>query len=235
MTDNRTIPLAEIPIGGKGGAVWNRLHGEREDICEALLQHSEPTSQAHYRQELLQTRLRSIDDALDRLISGSYGICSNCGCSIQDATLDVDPAWALCLDCGNRESNASRVSKNESELGDSAPRGDVLVENVNLFDTILVRTHNSVYRILLLDPKTGRALVEGGSYLLEPSEGLVKGSALPESAFKAGAICVGGRLEMWVNERVFLTSPIESVEVKHNAAAESLEIISAGITLMPMA
>ena len=72
MTDNRTITLAEIPIGGKGGAVWNRLHGEREDICEALLERSEPTSQAHQRQELLQARLRTIDDALDRLMSGSY-------------------------------------------------------------------------------------------------------------------------------------------------------------------
>lgn len=229
MTDNRTIPLTEIPIGGKGGAIWNRLHGEREDICEALPKRSEPGSQAHQHQELRQARLRSIDDALDRLMSGSYGICSKCGRPIEEATLDVDPAWALCLDCGNRESNASRVGNKVSELADSDSHGELVVENLNLFDTILVRTHNSDYRILLLDPKTGRALVEGGSYLLEPSEGLVKGSALPESAFKAGAICVGGRLEMWVNEKLFLTSPVESVDLKHNAAAESLEIISAAL------
>ena len=37
MNENRTIKLVEIPIGGKGGFIWNRLHGEREDICEALL------------------------------------------------------------------------------------------------------------------------------------------------------------------------------------------------------
>jgi len=61
-----TIQLAEVPIGGKSGAVWNRLHGEREDICEALLKRSEPASK-----ELLQARLRTIDDALDRLMSGS--------------------------------------------------------------------------------------------------------------------------------------------------------------------
>src|SRR6185503_9063168 len=36
MTDNHTIHLIEIPIGGRGGLIWNRLHGEREDICEAL-------------------------------------------------------------------------------------------------------------------------------------------------------------------------------------------------------
>jgi len=172
MIENRTIQLAEIPIGGNVGAIWNRLHGEREDICEALLKRSEPASQAHQRYELLQARLRSIDDALDRL-----------------------------------------MSKNESELGGSDSRSEIIIENLNSFDTILVRTHNSDYRILLLDPKTGRALVEGGSYLLEPSDGLIKGSALPGSAFNAGAICVGGRLEMWVNEKVLLTSPIKSVEV----------------------
>ena len=35
MSENRTIHLVEIPIGGKAGFIWNRLHGEREDICEA--------------------------------------------------------------------------------------------------------------------------------------------------------------------------------------------------------
>ena len=65
MSENRTIHLIEIPIGGKGGFTWNRLHSEREDICEALLKRCEPASK-----ELLQARLRTIDDALDRLMSG---------------------------------------------------------------------------------------------------------------------------------------------------------------------
>jgi RNA polymerase-binding transcription factor DksA len=229
MIENHTIQLAEIPIGGKGGAVWNRLHGEREDICKALLKRCEPASQAHQQQELLQARLRGIDDALDRLMSGSYGICSNCGSSIEEATLEVDSAGALCMGCWGRKSTASRVSRNENEVSNEDSRSDVLVESLNSFDTILVHTHNSDYRILLLDPRTGRALVEGGSYLLEPSEGLVKGSALPGSVFKGGAISVGGRLEMWVNENVFLTSTVKSVEVKHNAAAESAESISAAL------
>jgi hypothetical protein len=105
-----------------------------------------------------------------------------------------------------------------------SPSG-ILIERLNPFDTVMLRTHNSDYRLLLLDPGTGRALVEGGSYLPEPSEGLVNGSALPGSAFNDGAICVGGRLEMWVDEKVFLTSPIKTVEVRQNAAAESLESI----------
>jgi len=145
MSENRTIHLVEVPMGGKGGFVWNHLHGEREEICEALVKDS---------------------------------------------------------------------------------NDDVVIENLKPFDTILLRTQNSEYRILLLDPKTGRALVEGGNYLDEPSEALLKGSAASGSSFNTGSICVGCRLEMWVDERALITSPIKSIEVKHNSAAESLQSIS---------
>ena len=66
MNENPTIKLVEIPIGGQGGFIWNRLHGEREDICEALLKDN-----ADDRKASLQARLRKVDDALDRLMSPS--------------------------------------------------------------------------------------------------------------------------------------------------------------------
>jgi hypothetical protein len=223
MNENHTILLAEIPIGEKGGVIWNRLHGEREEICETLVNFSGPDSDVY--RELLQARLRKIDDALDHLMSGSYGKCSQCGRSINEIKLEVDPTSALCLDCS--ASNSQSVVPSSERVPTSTT--NVLLETLNPFDTILLRTHNSDYRILLLDPRTGRALVEGGSYLPEPSEGLVKGSALPGSAFNGGAICTGGRLEMWVDQKVFLTSPIETVAVKHNATAESQESISAAL------
>jgi len=223
MRENHTIQLTEIPIGGKGGFVWNRLHGEREDICEALHKDPEPASQADQRRELLQSRLRKLDDALDRLMSGSYGLCSKCRGSIEDATLDVDPAWALCLDCSNEEPRGTWSSAET----DSEP--EVTVQRLHPFDTILMRTQNSEYRILLLDPKTGRALVEGGAHFVEPSETLLMGSALPGSDFKSGVICVGCRLEIWADDKVFLTSPIKLLGVKHNPCAESTESIAAAL------
>jgi hypothetical protein len=66
MREERTIPLIEIPIGGKQGFAWNRLHGEREDICETLLKETTES-----QRQILQARLRNVDDALDRLMSGS--------------------------------------------------------------------------------------------------------------------------------------------------------------------
>ena len=69
MNENRTTKLVEIPIGGYGGFLWNRLHGEREDICETLLKDG-----ADERRQLLQARLRKVDDALDRLMSEPYAL-----------------------------------------------------------------------------------------------------------------------------------------------------------------
>lgn len=106
MRNNHTIQLVEIPIGGKGGFIWNRLHDEREDICETLARFSGPDSDVY--RELLQARLRKVDDALDRLMSGSYGICSQCGQPINEIKLDTEPATSLCLDCSAR--NAAAVN-----------------------------------------------------------------------------------------------------------------------------
>jgi len=219
MREERTIHLVDVPIGGKDGFVWNRLHGEREDICEAMLKEA-----TEGRREVLRTRLRNLDDALDRVMAGSYGRCSRCGRTIEEAKLEIDPAMAFCRDCRNRQPGAAALKEDEE-----SNINDVVLESLNPFDTILLRTYNSDYRILLLDPMTGRALVEGGEYLVEPNEALLRGSAIPGSEFKGGSICVGSRLEIWVDERVLLTSTIKSVHVKHNSAVESVQDISAAL------
>jgi len=217
MREEHTIHLTEIPIGGKEGFVWNRLHGEREDICEGLLKQETEAGR-----HILQTRLRKVDDALDRLMSGSYGHCSRCGHAIDEAKLDIDPTVAFCRNCKPR---AGAIGAEKSEESND----NVALENLNPFDTILLRTYNSDYRILLLDPKTGRALVEGGDYLVEPHEVLLRGSAIAGSEFIGGSLCVGSRLEMWVDEQVLITSAIKSVHVKRNSGSESVEEISAAL------
>jgi hypothetical protein len=217
MNENRTIHLVEIPVGAGGGLFWNRLHEEREEICEALVR--EGHLDAHERKAWLESRLRRVDDALDRLMSGSYGNCSKCGRAIDETRLEVDPALALCLNCWTGEPGPL------TSISDEPSVDDVALTSLAPFDTILLKTHNSEYRILLLDPATGRSLVEGGHYLIEPAEALVRGSAVYGDAFRGGEICVGSRLEMWIDERVFLTSTIKSIHVKRSEA-ESIESIS---------
>jgi DnaK suppressor protein len=251
--------MVEIPTNGNGGLVWNRLHSEREDICEALLKEpvsgseaeramtaiskEEATMAANWHRELLQARLRKIDDALDRLMSGSYGNCCKCGRWIQDTKLDFDPAVAFCVECWEREvkklrdENSSSSSRNEEQVlstSDSVDQTDqpdaysgVSLASLSPFDTIRVQTRNSTYRIFLLDPQTGRSLVEGGLHFVEPVEALVYGSTL-KTIFKNGEIVVGLRIEMWVDGKLTSTSPVQSVSVEHclSAAPSSAGVLN---------
>jgi len=170
LTDDQTIPLAEISLAGQAGNTWNRLHEQREEICKALMKQTSDIS--NDERELLQASLRKIDDELDRLI-----------CKYEENKTQQEPA------------------------------GDLKFDDLKPFDTIMLHTRNSDYRIMVLDPNTGRALVEGGSYLREPSQALVRGSAFQGLPFKDRRIDVGSRLEMWVDEKIFITSPIQSLEV----------------------
>lgn len=224
MSANPNTRAIDNPAAQTGGGVWNRLHSEREDICEALLKEpvagfgSEAATQrlsngntANWHTELLQARLRKIDDALDRLMSGSFGDCSKCGKWIEDTKLEFDPAIEFCLGCWKRE---RRQYEQTSLPG-------VALETLAPFDTIWARTHNSDYRIFLLDPGTGRALVEGGSQFVEPVEAVVYGSTFGSSTFKVGWVGIGLRIEFWTNGIVVSTSPVQSVRVEHPSSAEA--------------
>ena len=118
MIMNQSIRVVNNPVERSGGADWYRLHAERENVCEALLKEFRPGLEnqpgepalstediirsQHWHRDLLQDRLRKIDDALDRLMAGSYGDCSTCGRWIEDTKLDLDPAVAFCIACWER-------------------------------------------------------------------------------------------------------------------------------------
>ena len=226
MSANPNTREIDNAVDQNGGHVWNRLHSEREDICEALLKEpvpgfgSESATQrfsqedalrtTNWHKELLQSRLRKIDDALDRIMSGSYGNCTKCGKWIEDTKLEFDPAIALCISCWQREQT----------LDERTSLPGVTLERLAPFDTIWARTLNSDYRIFLLDPNSGRALVEGGRQFVEPAEAVVVGSTFGSSTFKLGWIGSGLRIEFWVNGIIVSTSPVQSVRVEHPTPAQ---------------
>jgi hypothetical protein len=80
------------------GGVWYDLRAERERICEALLSRTPLGLEG-----VFQARLRLIDNALDRLMSGSYGECVTCGRWIEDPRLREDPTFSLCVACEHEE------------------------------------------------------------------------------------------------------------------------------------
>jgi hypothetical protein len=95
----------------------------------------------------------------------------------------------------------------------SSEQNEVALAQLKPCDTVLVQTRSSNYRIFLLDPPTGRALVQGGSYLGQPVEATVTGSTVGGPIIKVGSLDVGHRMELSIEGKRLSTSPIQSVRV----------------------
>jgi DnaK suppressor protein len=50
----------------------------------------------------LERMLHQVEQALDRLDNGAYGVCETCGKPIDPARLEALPHAAHCLDCQRR-------------------------------------------------------------------------------------------------------------------------------------
>ena len=53
-------------------------------------------------------RLQQIDNALDRIKQGKYGLCLGCGKEIPEPRLDAIPYAALCINCQSKEEKRNR-------------------------------------------------------------------------------------------------------------------------------
>ena len=50
----------------------------------------------------LETRLKDVDEALERIKKGTYGKCVNCGKEIRVKRLEIVPEAKLCSVCGRK-------------------------------------------------------------------------------------------------------------------------------------
>jgi RNA polymerase-binding transcription factor DksA len=109
--------LGDPALLSAAGEIWERLQGEKEEVCRDILAEgplthadlnghleSEPADESvqeiewHYR-GTLEDRLRAINDAQDRLIDGGYGRCLECEREIDNQRLLANPAASLCFAC----------------------------------------------------------------------------------------------------------------------------------------
>ncbi|WP_299020142.1 TraR/DksA family transcriptional regulator [uncultured Tepidimonas sp.] len=75
---------------------WSQVDGER-DLAQAL--DARETAE-----------LRAIDDALERIRQGTYGLCIDCGAEIPAARLHAAPTALRCLDCQARYERSHPVA-----------------------------------------------------------------------------------------------------------------------------
>jgi DnaK suppressor protein len=105
------------PLVESGGEIWYWLQDEKQEVSQELLAedplcHSETGGLREHEASdtnggeiewrhrgQLETRLRDLNDAQDRLMDGAYGKCTDCGNQIDRRRLAADLAASLCLEC----------------------------------------------------------------------------------------------------------------------------------------
>jgi hypothetical protein len=90
------------------------------------------------------------------------------------------------------------------------------LRNVEPLTTIVVRTQNSRYRILITDGTT--AIIRGGRFFPEPTPARIDGSSFGGTLLKVGWIGIGLRMEIVMNGRRIITSPVCDVTLEQAAA-----------------
>jgi hypothetical protein len=95
----------------------------------------------------------------------------------------------------------------------SQPDNAIELDSCPPFQWIVVTTRKSVYDIIVLSGDAGKVMVRGGRFFPEFRPVTIAGSTFGGSAMKLRTICVGLHLEVHVDGKSFVTSPIRTVSL----------------------
>jgi len=95
------------------------------------------------------------------------------------------------------------------ELGDGVDVRELAAGTI-----VSVRTRNSCYRLVIVEPETQHVLVSGGHWFPEPTEARVVGATGGGSMLKPGWIGAGLRLELRNMNRPITTSTVDAVTIE---------------------
>jgi len=95
----------------------------------------------------------------------------------------------------------------------------IRVTDLLALDRVLVRTENSTYEIAVLTPGTSEIAVRGGTFFPSLTRARLAGSSLGGSFLKLHTIHVGLRMEIVVDSRPIVTSPVQTIAVTRASRA----------------
>ena len=81
--------------------------------------------------------------------------------------------------------------------------------------TVLVKTLNTLYRIVVLEPPRSTILIQGGEFFPELTEARLAGASMGGSMLKLSWFGCGLRMEVCADGQRIVTSPVQSIEVQH--------------------
>jgi hypothetical protein len=93
----------------------------------------------------------------------------------------------------------------------------VQLEQLQPFTTLLVRTKNSLYRVVIVEGT--EVYVQGGEFFHDPEPVSLDGSSTGRRCFKGGWIGVGRMMEIRAQDRRVTTSPVRGIIVEPPSCA----------------
>ena len=88
--------LSELGFGDAGGLEYDANFA---DSSQVTAERGEAEALAN----TLRDTLVEVEKALEKMASGTYGRCENCGKPIPEARIEAMPAAALCIDCASKQ------------------------------------------------------------------------------------------------------------------------------------
>jgi len=95
--------IGAIAVNTLGGSDSNENSQESDHASADEIRDIE-----YSRRQALTQRLHHLDDALERIAAGDYGLCAECGARIVEKRLASDPAVLFCVGC--QAATESRIS-----------------------------------------------------------------------------------------------------------------------------
>ncbi len=100
----RDLLLEELALktGQRNSARQGDSMSNKEEAARAFFEMDKRTA----RINTLKESLAEVENALDKLERGTYGLCNGCNKPISPARLEAIPQAALCIDCKSASSKA---------------------------------------------------------------------------------------------------------------------------------
>jgi DnaK suppressor protein len=106
LEKQRTTLLSEA-----GVIIGSGLNSNQENLADVGDQATAVADQNFLLRlkEREQKLLKKIDEALDRIANGTFGICESCGGEIGFKRLKARPVTTLCIDCKTQQEQEEKV------------------------------------------------------------------------------------------------------------------------------
>lgn len=114
--------LKELRAQNSGDVVDAALDSAQDEISSQLA-------------EVESRELASIENALERMREGKYGVCEGCSCSIPMARLNALPYATLCINCQREQERYGSHGGGDADWGrvlDNSGDGDLSINDIEI-------------------------------------------------------------------------------------------------------